>query len=255
MTNLSTTPRQRWFTRGRLLVGLPLGLGVVLSAVVGFMEVRPHFQALQVVQERRDTLLSLQRSLPALERKLAQAEDELLIAQDKQALLVGLLAGRESVQTFLALLNRQAVASGVQMQRYEPLKTATPAVEPEQGQSRRNKKPSKRKSKLPRDPMQALGYRKSSVALEVSGPFGGLQTFLQRMEALELLVESSDLSLQASASGKSDGETSPQPSATKLSLQLSFTTWFLNLLMPQLQQVPTKSRLSRCLQISLIPSA
>ena len=70
--------------------------------------------------------------------------------------------------------------------------------------------------------MQALGYRTSSVALEVSGSFGGLQTFLQRMEALELLVESSDLSLQANSSGKSDDETSSKPSATKLTLQLSF---------------------------------
>ena len=34
------------------------------------------------------------------------------------------------------------------------------------------------------DPLRALGYRKSSVALEVSGSFGELQTFLQRMEAL-----------------------------------------------------------------------
>ena len=46
----------------------------------------------------------------------------------------------------------------------------------------------------PQDPLQALGYRKSSVALEVSGSFGGLQTFLQRMEELELLVESSESS-------------------------------------------------------------
>ena len=42
------------------------------------------------------------------------------------------------------------------------------------------------------------------------------------MEALELLVVSSDLSLQASASGKTDGETSPKPADTKLTLQLSF---------------------------------
>jgi type IV pilus assembly protein PilO len=70
--------------------------------------------------------------------------------------------------------------------------------------------------------LQALGYRKSSVALEVSGSFGGLQTFLQRMEALELLVQSSDLSLQAIASAKADGETTPKQADTKLTLQLSF---------------------------------
>ena len=71
-------------------------------------------------------MLSLQRSLPALERQLSQAEAELRIAEEKQALLLGLLAGRDKVQTFLALLNQQAVASGVQMQRYEPLKSPPP---------------------------------------------------------------------------------------------------------------------------------
>ena len=220
MTNLLTTPRRPWLTRGRLLVGLPLGFAVVVSAAVVVLGVRPLLQTLQGLEERRDTLLSLQRSAPALERQLNQAEAELRIAEEKQALLVGLLAGRDKVQTFLALLNQQAVASGVQMQRYEPLKTPPPP----QGQSRRNNNRSKAKQKAeqPQDPLQALGYRKTSVALEVSGSFGGLQTFLQRMEALELLVESSDLSLQASSSEKTNAEMSPKRSATKLTLQLSF---------------------------------
>ena len=218
MTNLSTTSRQPWLTRGRLLVGLPLGLGALVSFGLMAVGVRPLLQTVQGLEERRDTLLSLQRSAPALERQLNQAETELQMAEEKQALLVNLLAGRDKVQTFLALLNQQAVASGVQMQRYEPLKTPPP----QQGQSSRNNNRSKSKPEPPQDPLQALGYRKSSVALEVSGSFGGLQAFLQRMEALELLVESSDLSLQAIASAKTDGETTPKPADTKLTLQLSF---------------------------------
>ena len=218
MTNLSTTSRQPWLTRGRLLVGLPLGIGVVASAAVALVGVLPVAQALRDLEVRRDVLLNLQRSRPALERQLTQAEAELRMAEEKQTLLVGLFAGRDSVQTFLALLNQQAVASGVQMQRYEPLKSPPP----QQGKSTRNNNRSKSKPQPPQDPLQALGYRKSSVALEVRGPFGGLQTFLQRMEALELLVESSDLSLQASASGKTSGEPSPQRSDTKITLELSF---------------------------------
>ena len=218
MTNLSTTSRQPWLTRGRLLVGLPLGIGLVASAAVLLVGLLPVAQALRNLEVRRDALLNLQRSRPALERQLTLAEAELRIAEEKQALLVGLLAGRDGVQTFLALLNQQAVASGVQMQRYEPLKTRPP----QQGQSSRNNNRSKSKPEPPKDPLQTLGYRKSSVALEVRGPFGGLQTFLQRMEALELLVESSDLSLQASASGKTSGEPSPQRSDTKITLELRF---------------------------------
>ena len=220
MTNLSTTSRQPWLTRGRLLVGMPLGFGVLVSFGLMAVGVRPLFQTVQGLEERRDTLLSLQRSAPALERQLNQAETELQMAEEKQALLVGLLAGRDKVQTFLALLNQQAVASGVRMQRYEPLKTPPPTQE----KSRRNNSRSNgtQKAEQPQDPLQELGYRKSSVALEVSGSFGGLQIFLQRMEALELLVKSSDLSLQAIASAKMDSEITPKQADTKLTFQLSF---------------------------------
>ena len=164
MSNRLTTSR---LNRGRLLVGLPLGLGVLVSAAVLLVAVRPVFQRLQGLEERRDTLLSLQRSALTLERQLSQAETELRIAEEKQALLVGLLAGRDKVQTFLALLNQQAVASGVQMQRYEPLKT--PPLP--QGESRRNNNRSNgmQKAEQPQDPLKALVYRKSSVALDVRG--------------------------------------------------------------------------------------
>ena len=95
MTNLLTTPRQPWLTRGRLLVGVPLGFAVVVSAAVVVLGVRPLLQTLQGLEQRRDTLLSLQRSAPDLERQLNQAETELQMAEEKQALLVGLLAGRD----------------------------------------------------------------------------------------------------------------------------------------------------------------
>ena len=64
---------------------------------------------------------------------------ELRMAEEKQALLVGLLTGLAKVQTFLELLNQQAVDSCVQMQRYEPL----PPPASEQRQYRRNNARSK----------------------------------------------------------------------------------------------------------------
>ena len=217
MSNRLTTSR---LNRGRLLVGLPLGLGVLASAAVLLVAVRPIFQRLQGLEERRDTLLSLQRSAPALKRQLSQAEAELRIAEEQQSLLVGLLAGRDKVQTFLALLNQQAMASGVQIQRYEPLKTPPVA----EGNSRRNNRRSKAKQEpeKPQDPLQALGYRKSSVALGVSGPFEGVQTFLQRVEALELLVESSELELMAVVDPDEADLAQPAAIRTQLTLKLSF---------------------------------
>jgi len=222
MINRLTLLKRPWLTRGRLLVGLPLGLGVVVSAVL-LGSVLPVFQAIRDLEASRDDLRSLQRSLPALERQLAQAEGELLIAQEKQAQLVGLLAGRDSVQTFLALLNQQAAASGVQIQRYEPLKSVLPESVSEQSQSGRNssRSKSKKKAEPPKEPMQVLGYRKLSVALEVAGPYVGLQSFLRRMEALELLVASSNLSLYAIIPDKEADERSLL-ATNKLSLELMF---------------------------------
>ena len=225
MTNLSTTFSPPWLTRGRLLVGLPLGLGVLVSAAVVVLGVRPLLQTVQGLEERRVTLLGLQRSAPALERQLNQAEIELRIAEEKQALLVDLLAGRDKVQTFLALLNQQAVASGVQMLRYEPLKTVFLKAASEEGSSRRKNTQSKEKAVLPPDPWQELGYRKTSVALEVSGSFDSLHTFLQRMEALELLVESSEVEVKAVVEKKDKkdiGSAQHAVNRTQLTLKLSF---------------------------------
>ena len=224
MTNLLSTSRQPWLKRGRLLVGLPLGLGVLVSAAVVIAGVRPLLQTVHGLEERRDTLLSLQRSAPALERQLNQAETEPRIAEDKQALLLGLIAGRDKVQTFLALLNQQAKASGVQVERYETLKIETTSSASEQRQSRpKNRRSnSKQKAEQPQDPLQMLGYRKSSVALEVSGSFGGLHTFLQRMEALELLVESSELELKAVVDQEDDDLVQSAAIRTQLTLKLSF---------------------------------
>ena len=137
----------------------------------------------------------------------------------------GGLAGRACQgQTFLALLNQEAVASGVRMQRYEPLKTAALPPASEQRQSRRNNRRSKsnQKAEPPQDPLQALGYRKSSVALEVSGSFGGLQTFLQWMKALELLVESSELALKAVVEKEDADSLRSVVAPTQLTLKLSF---------------------------------
>ena len=61
----------------------------------------------------------------------------------------------------------------------------------------------------------ALDYRKSAVALRVVGSYGALRRFLQEMERLEVLVESSDLNLTAK---ERDGLVAQ----TELALRLSF---------------------------------
>ena len=134
--------------------------------------------------------------------------------------MIGLLAGQDKVTTFLAFLNQQARTSGVTIQRYEPMKTSTSFAESPQ---KRSKSRSGDKKIDAAAPLLALGYQKSSVALAVRGSYAGLQEFLQRMESLELLVESSDLELKAaSISNADEGSTPPIESRTELTLLLSF---------------------------------
>jgi len=222
VTNLTSSSRRQWITRDRVLVGLPIALGLFISLPLLLVAVRPAWQDVQELERRRESLQQLQRNLPALEKQLDQASAALEAAELQQALLIGLLAGRDKVQTFLALLNQQALLSGVEIKRYEPIKT--PSLSPgSQQRISRSTSETEEESSEPTDPLLVLGYQKSSVAFEMSGPYDGLQEFLQRMEGLEVLVESSDLEIKAVVQDNDEeGATPPVESRTQLTVQLSF---------------------------------
>ena len=220
MTNLIPSKRRQWITRGRVLVGLPIAFGLLFSSPFLLLFLPPAWKETHELERRRDSLLQSQRNLPALVKKLENASVALEQAEQQQSLLIGLLAGSDKVQTFLALLNQQALISGVTIQRYEPIKTSTSSSEsrPPRSESRTGDDQGDAA-----DPLMALGYQKSSVALAVRGPYAGLQEFLQQMESLELLVESSDLEIKAAAQRNDDQEaTAPVEARTALTMQLSF---------------------------------
>ena len=220
MTNLVPSARRRWINRGRVLVGLPIACGLFLSSLLFLLVLRPIWQDVQELERRRDSLLNLQRNLPALQQQLEKETVVLEQVEHQQALLIGLLAGQDKVTTFLAFLNQQARTSGVTIQRYEPIKTSTSFAESPQ---KRSKSRSGDKKIDAAAPLLTLGYQKSSVALAVRGSYAGLHEFLQRMESLELLVESSDLEIKAVSTDNDDqGSTSPIESRTELTLLLSF---------------------------------
>ena len=220
MTNLIPSARRRWITRGRVLVGLPIAFGLFLNLPLFLLVLQPIWQDAQELERRRDSLLQLQRNLPALEQQLEKESVALMQAENQQALLIGLLAGQDKVTTFLALLNQQARISGVTIHRYEPMKTSMLSAESKQKRS--SSQSGDHKTDVA-DPLLALGYQKSSVALAVRGTYAGLQEFLQQMELLELLVESSDLEIKAASTKNDDqGTTSPVASRTELTLLLSF---------------------------------
>ena len=220
MTNLIPSERRQWITRGRVLVGLPIAFGLLLTLPLLLVFLLPAWQDTQELEQRRDSLKQLQRNLPALEQQLEKARSALEEAEQQQALLIDLLAGRDKVQTFLALLNQQALLSGVEIQRYEPIKASPSLSESQPSRSTSRSGNDKTDST---DPLLALGYQKSSVALAVRGSYAGLQEFLKKMESLELLVESSDLEIKAAATNNDDqAATAPVASRTELTIQLSF---------------------------------
>ena len=210
MTNLSPDAAQSRFTRERILSGLPLLPAILIAVLLGWLMLRPTLDQLKALELRLEELEQMQRKLPVLKRQVANAEIALRQAEDQQALLVDLIAGRDRIQTFLALLDQLSRSVGVEIQQYEPLSAQTPA-NPKAGSTAKQKKPASK----PTDPLMALGYRKSAVALRVVGSYGALHQFLQEMERLQILVESSDLNLTAK-------ERNGLVSQAELALKLSF---------------------------------
>ena len=219
MTNFNPSDSRQWITRERVLMALPMGGGVMVCIAIALGGIGPLFRDVQELERRSDRLRQLQRSVPALERRMESETRSLQAAEQQQALLLGLVAGRDNVQTFLALLNQEALAAGVAIERYEPITSPPPA--PSKTANRQRTK-AQDKPEKPQDPLAVLGYVRLSVALQVSGPYAGLQDFLQRMEALQLLVVSSDLSLKTIAPDKPTGVIPSKRTSTQLTLTLSF---------------------------------
>ena len=220
MTNLRNGVSPALLSRDRILVGVPLLIGVLLAVGVGVGILRPTLERVDSLEARLVDLQDQQRSLPGLDRRLIKAQATLSLRQQKQAVLLDLIAGRDRIQTFLALLGQEAQASGVDIRRYEPLAASPPA----QSIERQPRSAGQTRPESAQNPMQELGYHQSSIALQVSGGYAGLQQFLQRMERLQLLVESSELSLTTTPASKQDQAKSVplEPVPTELSLRLTF---------------------------------
>ena len=221
MTNLRNGASPGLLSRDSILVGVPLLIGVLLAVGVGVGILRSTLERVDSLEDRLVALQDQQRSLPGLERRLVEAQTTLSLREQKQVMLLDLIAGRERIQTFLALLGQEAQTSGVVIRRYEPL---APLKSPVQSTGRRSRSSETTKPESAKTPMQELGYHQSSIALQVSGGYAGLQQFLQRMERLQLLVKSSELSLKTTTASKQDQEGSGvlAPAPTDLSLRLTF---------------------------------
>ena len=155
MTNLSSD-RPKWrqrFSRERVLIGAPVVAGLLTAVALAIIDGKPRLERLSVQTERLEELRRKQAALPGLIEQLRQAERRALEVAQQQAVLVDLIAGRDKIETFLAQVSREALATGVDIQIYEPVppKPVTPDPDPKQ----KNKKNSKKAKAVekPKDPL------------------------------------------------------------------------------------------------------
>ena len=231
MTNLSPDQSvwRRRFSRGRILVGVPAALGVLLAWALLAGLAWPRLAAIQAQRERIAALKAKEASLPTLKLQRTKTDGELEKAQQQQSLLVELVAGRGEIKTFLAQLSRVSQATGIAVTLYEPVPVVA-ADAPGQSTNRpsrsANNQAQGREQAVPKDPLDKLGYQKTAVLLQAEGPYAGLLAFLRQMERLELLVQPSDLELEAlDDSSESSDDDEPKPAAaprTRLKLRLTF---------------------------------
>ena len=216
MTNLSSD-RPKWrqrFSRERVLIGAPVVTGLVAAIALAVIDGKPRLERLSVQTDRLEELRRKQAALPGLIEQLRQAERRALEVAQDQAVLVDLIAGRDKIQTFLAQVSREALATGVDIDVYEPVPPVVPAPETADATAA---------EEAPKDPLTELGYTKTSVLLQAQGGYLALQAFLRRMESLQLLVQPSDLALRAlNASRQREDRTALTPPLTQVNLRLSF---------------------------------
>ncbi|MGB7563452.1 MAG: hypothetical protein WBM08_01745 [Prochlorococcaceae cyanobacterium] len=191
-----------FFTRERLLFGLPAVIGGVIAlAFVGFSVV-PLGQQVDKVQKQVDDLRQQEATLPLLRSQLAAQQTKETEELNLRAKLLSLIAGSGSMNTFLAQLSAEGLRTGVQMDAYEPLLAVAPPATPAAAAT----PPKKGATPVPQDPLLAPGMQKTSVLIGARGRYPQVLAFLRRLESLGLLVVQSDLVL-----GLEDVKQEPTP--------------------------------------------
>ncbi|WP_413358721.1 hypothetical protein [Prochlorococcus sp. MIT 1201] len=225
MTNLSQEQPswRRKLTRERVLVGVPLVVGGMVACSLAFTVVSPRLVRVEAQKQRLEQLLNQEASLPLLPGKLKTATEQLAKVQQQQDVLLNLVAGKNKIQTFLAQLSREAMAAGVLLELYQPVLPApSPSAAASQEPPGTKSNPDSEEIS-PESPLAGRVYEKTAVLLQARGPFISMQGFLRGIEALQLVVQPSELELTAL-----DPKQGPEedvltgPAITQLKLKLTF---------------------------------
>ena len=221
MTNLQdAADRSTLLVQQRLLLGVPIGVGALLAALIAGFGVVPQWLSLQANSERTAQLEELQARIPLLRAQIAKAAEAQETAERKQLQVLQLIEGSGELATFLAQLDREALRTGVQLDLYEPV-AATPPV-PETVAKKTPKQESQ--PPPPTSPLEAAGLQAQKVLLSAKGPYPSLLAFLRATEQLSVLLTQSNLALTVVTAPPAGGA-SPAPSGvpkTELKLMLTY---------------------------------
>ena len=200
----------------RLLLGVPIAIGAVVTALIVGFAVVPQWLRLQADSERLAQLEELKSRIPLLRAQIAKAAEAQSEVERKQLQVLQLIEGSGEFVTFLAQLDAEAARQGVQLDLYEPV--AAPAPMPAEEAKKDEKTPPP-----PASPMEAAGLKEQKVLLTARGSYPSLLAFMRATEKLSVLVSQSQMSLAFVDPAKAGAQAAPQAVAkTELKIMLTY---------------------------------
>ncbi len=209
----------------RLWVGLPIAAGALLATALGALVLVPQWMEMQRDGKRLAELEDLRDQVVLMRRQLSTLDETEQKVAGQQARLFELVAGSGDLSTFVATLDQEARAAGVQMELYEPQAAAPAATadgKPATGARAGEKggaKPGAAGAKAGNDAeapatdlFEVEGLRRRSVLVSAKGSFPQLLRFLRGLEERNVLVVQSDLQVMLEEAKAAD-PTRPQPPA------------------------------------------
>ncbi len=196
MTNLQDNSTRLSPQKLRLLwFGLPAGAISLLALLLVAAVLAPMWAALQADSKRLRELQDLQDQVVLMRQQIAMAdqqEERALAQKDK---LVNLIAGSGDVSTFLAMLDRESKAFGVQLDLFQPQAPSAPPAAAAAPAPPAPGTPPAAGGAQP-DPLEAEGLQRTGMQILAKGPYPKLLQLLERIEELSVLVEQSGLKLE-----------------------------------------------------------
>lgn len=241
MTNLQQgAPRISARLLRRLWFWVPVAAGGLVTALLAGSLLIPQWMAFRQDAERLRQLQALRDEVTLLRGQLKVIDQNEEKGEGQKVRLVELVTGRGDTGSFLAMLDREARATGVQLDLYEPQApspTAPPATPsqnpagtpaPAAGQPLPGAKASAPAAGAPAAPpgapIEIEGLQRRTVLMAARGSYPALLAFLRRVEALSILVVQNDLNLSLDEPKTVDPKAMAKPPAMVLKLSFSLYT-------------------------------